>query len=155
MGWDISIISTFKEVFAEINSIKEPVGIIIFGADSDFKDQVCAKFEAHVRGLRINYSDSDSIQSAICQAPTGEYNLTVELSGEDSANHWKRHEVVKMLKSAGFKVVIGLYVKQEQIQPWSAALPEEIKKFNRQAAKLLGKPPTIYGLTNLIVVSES
>ena len=51
MAWDVSIISTFKEVIAGINWLDAPAGILLFGADSDFKNQVHEKFLNNIIGI--------------------------------------------------------------------------------------------------------
>ena len=99
MCWDISIISTFKEIFAEINSIREPVGIILFGADSKFKQEVLKRFSENL------YSFAETASPELLN---GLYlimgkNILTTLSGDYSANHSKRHGAVEALKRIGAK----------------------------------------------------
>ena len=104
MAWDVSIISTFKEVIAGINWLDVPAGILLFGADSDFKDQVHEKFLNNIIGIvEIDVSDlpqADSIGTA--SAPNG-WNTLVVLTGDDSTDHAKRHHTVEALKRMGAK----------------------------------------------------
>lgn len=156
MCWDISIVSTFKEIIAEINSIKEPVGIILFGADSEFKRQVLKKFADNLsKFTEIGYAGPDSIK-----LENGLYcvigkNVLTSLSGDYSANHAERHKAVETIKRIGTKKVIGVYVKQKLIELNLQPMPDYVKRFNWQVDALAKNPPTIDGLNNLIIVSES
>lgn len=148
MCWDISIISTFKEVFAEINKIAEPVGIILFGADSEFKKQVCSKFSSNIKGIaEIEYTEPGLVASANHLIPLEGWNILVNLSGDQSIDHAKRHEAVTELKKVGVKILIGVYVKQR-------LAPPQTRRFNQQVANLLERPPTADGLNHLIIISE-
>ena len=151
MGWDISIISTFKEIFAEINSIKEPVGIILFGADSEFKRGVLKKFSKNLSGFA---------EVALPELWNGLYlvsdkGVLATLSGDRSANHCDRHRTVEALKKIGAKKIIGIYVKQKPIKLNLQPTPDHVARFNWQVDMLLKDPPTAKGLNTLITVSEN
>ena len=157
MAWDVSIISTFKEVIAGINWLDAPAGILLFGADSDFKDQVHEKFLNNIIGIvEIDVSDlpqADSIGTA--SAPNG-WNTLVVLTGDDSTDHAKRHHTVEALKRMGAKALIGVYVKQKPIYRESVIRPSgKCRKFNNQVVALLRTPPTLDGLNQLITISEN
>ena len=159
MSWDISIISTFKEIFAEINWLRAPVGIILFGADSEFKEQVRKKFSGNVVGLtEIGYTAVSASEGDSANTPyiLRAWNNLITLSGDYSADHTRRHEAVEYLRTAGAKVLIGVYVKHKPICEDTTTHPvEAISKFNKQVNALLKNPPTVDGLNHLIVISES
>ena len=150
MGWDISIISTFKEIFAEINSIKEPVGIILFGADSEFKREVLKKFSKNLS----SFAETTSPELLNGLYLVAGKSVLTTLSGDCSANHCDRHRTVEALKKIGAKKIIGIYVKQKPIKLNLQPMPEHVAKFNRQVKMLLKNPPTAKGLNALIIVSE-
>lgn len=157
MAWDVSIISTFKEVIAGINWLDAPAGILLFGADSDFKDQVHEKFLNNIIGIvEIDVSDlpqADSIGTA--SAPNG-WNTLVVLAGNDSINHAIRHNTVEALRRMGAKVLIGVYVKQKPIYRESVIRPSgKSREYNSQVVALLRNPPTLDGFNQLITVSEN
>ncbi len=150
MCWDISIISTFKEIFAEINSIREPVGIILFGADSKFKQEVLKRFSENL------YSFAETASPELLN---GLYlimgkNILTTLSGDYSANHDKRHGAVEALKRIGAKKIIGIYVKQKPINLSLQPMPDYVARFNWQVDMLTKNPPTVDGLNSLVIVSE-
>ena len=159
MSWDISIISTFKEIFAEINWLRAPVGIILFGADSEFKEQVRKKFSSNVVGLtEIGYATVSASEGDSTNAPyiLRAWNNLITLPGDYSADHTRRHEAVEYLSKAGAKVLIGVYVKHKPICEDTTTHPvKAISKFNKQVNALLKNPPTVDGLNHLIVISES
>lgn len=150
MGWDISIISTFKEIFAEINSIKEPVGIILFGADSEFKREVLKKFSKNLS----SFAEATSPELLNGLYLVAGKSVLTTLSGDCSANHCDRHRAVETLKKIGAKKIIGIYVKQKLIKLNPQPMPEHVARFNWQVEMLLKNPPTAKGLNALIIVSE-
>lgn len=148
--WDISIISTFKEIFAEINSIREPVGIILFGADSKFKQEVLKKFSENLYSFAEDASPEflNGLYLVIGR------NILTTLSGDYSADHDKRHRTVEALKRIGAKKIIGIYVKQKPIKLNLQPIPDYVARFNWQVDMLTKNPPTVDGLNSLVIVSE-
>ena len=74
----------------------------------------------------------------------------VIMSGEDSIDHKKRHDVVKIMREiVGLKTIIGVYVKEVCYTNYDV---ETALKNTMQLAELAENPPTPDGLDWLIIV---
>lgn len=150
MSWEIRKASTPENVYTKIEKEGSlPVGIVLFGADCGRKKDIVRDFSARIKNLPC------------CRSANGSemlfrngFNCLVEMSGNDSGDHNRRHWEVTTLRNAGAKTVIGIYVKMRPIVRYAESANRMLPKLNEQIARLSKEPPTAEGLDYLIVIDE-
>lgn len=144
--WEIDRVSTPDRIFQKINAeMVHPIGILIFGADCDFKNQVTDEFTANIDHNVFGFSYETSILKCKFLLKS-EMNLIIVLNSDDSCCHLVRHSLVKSLQNFGAKTVVGVFVDP------CGPLHESKAEAARQT--LNETPPTADGLDYLIVVKE-
>lgn len=144
--WEIDRVSTPDRIFQKINAeMVHPIGILIFGADCDFKNQVTDEFTANIDHNVLGFSYGTSILKCKFLLKS-EMNLIIVLDSDDSCCHLVRHSLVKTLKDLGAKTMVGVFVDP------CGSLHEPKAEAARQT--LNETPPTADGLDYLIVVKE-
>lgn len=144
--WEIDRVSTPDRIFQKINAeMVHPIGILIFGADCDFKNQVTDEFTANIDHNVLGFSYETSVSK--CEfLLKSEMNLIMVLDSDDSCCHLVRHSLAKSLQDRGAKAVIGVFADP------CGSLHEPRAEAARQT--LTETPPTADGLNYLIVVKE-
>jgi len=147
-NWVIQKVSDPERIFKEINDeMEHPVGVLVFGANSDKKMQVVSNLSHCLKkSFKINNASEEDLKKAgdmFDFTPNG--TLIAVLSGVSSTRHEKRHKMVQIMKEIGMKTVVGVYV---EIDP-DIEYPIEVNT----VAELLNKnPPTADGLKCLISI---
>lgn len=159
-SWEISTESTFEQIVKRIMELPQPVAIILFGADGDFKTEIFAKFVKAIPRLDYGYeirSSDPTINDTLVKTKTtfdNDRNVIVLIDGESSCNHRERHQAITTLRKYRAKSVVGIYVrtKPKPIRPLLSSI--ETLHSNNHSNLLRQKPPTAEGLDFLITVSE-
>lgn len=166
--WEINRVSTSGRIFDKIKTeMVQPVGIVLFGADCDFKNEVVKEL-TEALGLQTSSDSWESdYEHGQCYQKTeahlkyrfgeGQKYAMVILNSDNSAEHEVRHGFVCAIKNAGAASVVGIYVKATEV-----SLPEGKKdismipkvQLNQHIAAIEQSNPTADGLDYLIVVSE-
>ncbi len=152
--WEIRRVSTPERIFNKIKEeMAQPVGIILFGADCDFKNEVIEEMIKSLPGLAFIPAPTSmkAMQNYNCNV------VTVMLSSKESADHGIRHELVKTMRNAGAKTVVGIYAKAKKKPiPFGKAMISVArdKQLNQQIAAIEQSHPTADGLDYFIVVEE-
>lgn len=141
--WEEKRVSTTEEVFAKINSLPQPVGIVVFGADCELKDDVLMECQRRVSNLASGYRDVISA-SIICGFNAGQ-SIMVAMDSDMSGDRKQRHRIVTTLRDFGAKSVVGIYVKYSPIWLGDKKVTEN-NIANEQAWALINRPPTADGL---------
>lgn len=150
--WEINRVSTPERIFDKINNeMAQPVGIILFGADCELKDDVLMECQRRVLNLAPGYGDVVSA-SIFCQLDAGR-NIMIVMDGNMSGDHKQRHRIVTALRDHGAKTIVGIFAKYQPIWLGDKRTAEE-DSTNEQAWALINRPPTADGLDYLLVVSE-
>lgn len=151
--WQIYRVSTPERIFDKIqNEMAQPVGVFVFGADCDFKNEIAneltAKLEATVGGVPTTRQIVDSVYSQKSVA-------VAVFDAEASAFCELRHDCVSAMRRAGFKTIVGVYVKCAKLKPLPARgfMKKSCRaEINRQIDALERTPPTSDEVDYLIVV---
>ena len=153
--WEIRRVSTPERIFNKIKEeMAQPVGIVLFGADCEFKNEVIEAFLARFgRGLVWDYYRSTTTARIEAVFRIGE-SFIIMLDSNESADHNVRHRLVQNLRNLGAKTAVGIYVKatKEPIRPLMSSL--EKVEFNKQITAIEQSNPTADGLDYFIVVEE-
>lgn len=155
--WEINRVSTPERIFQKINEeMVQPVGIVLFGADCELKDEVCRKCTKRIPNLATVHDGKDDMSLlAVEQLLSEGRSVLVVMCGNSSGNHSERHRTVMALRGLGAKSVVGFYAKHDPIKPSPYVTPTVIDSpFKRQVEALTADPPTADGLDYLIVVEE-
>lgn len=154
--WEIRKVSTPEHIFDKIKEeVARPVGIIVFGVDCDFKNEVVDAMVEELRGFAHYHSKYPGIDTLIW-----EFNdraaVVVVLNSESSMTHRLRHELVQTMRNAGAKTIIGIYAKATAPQPLPSRgyLKSQLARRKNTAEVLAKDPPTADGLDYFIVVEE-
>lgn len=154
--WEIRRVSTPERIFNKIREkMAQPVGIVLFGADCDLKDEVYMECVEQIPNLTTDYGGKTiSIALRGLKQPLAEgRNVLLVLDGDSSGQHEARHQTVAVLQNLGAKTIVGIYVKFYPIWLGDRKISDE-EPTNEQAWRLLNHPPTADGLDYFIVVEE-
>ncbi len=153
--WEINRVSTPERILDKIKTeMAQPVGIVIIGADSDFKNEIVEQMMSKLQGFTCCFTktpDTVAIIKALRHRA-----MAVVLDSVESGMHDLRHELVKVMRNAGAKTVVGFYVKAQMPQP----LPgrgfmsrPDLKLLRKTIQQLEANPPTADGLDYFITIS--
>lgn len=147
MSWEIRKVSTPEDIYARIEKEDpHPVGVVLFGADWRNKKDIVQDFSTRMPCCHSAIGSEMLFRNGL--------NCLVEMSGDDSGDHNRRHWEVTTLRNAGAKTVIGVYVKDRPIVRHADSFLPPVTRFNEQVARLLKEPPTAEGLDYLIVIDK-
>ncbi len=147
MKWEISRVSTIEQIIDMINDeLDQPVGILVFGADSQLKDSVYATLKGRVKDLA---TVAPYIPMPVCY---GKNTLTM-FDGKTSVGEQNRSNLIKSMHNAGTKIIIGIFVRVEPKSRMMALRPEDFVRA-MQAEKLLLHPPKTELFDYFITVGE-
>ncbi len=152
--WEIRKVSTPERIFDKIRTeMTQPVGIMLFGADCEFKNRIVDMLTGEMQNLDCCFNarpDMTTLKKTFSAFGV----VTVVLDAERSASHLSRHELVKAMQEAGASTVVGIYVKARKapIRPLMSSL--EKVELNKQITAIEQSNPTADGLDYLIVVEE-
>ncbi len=154
--WEINRVSTPDRIFGKINDeMPQPVGIVLFGADCDLKDDVYMQCVEQIPNLATGYGGKTgniALRGAKRPFSEGRSVLTV-MGGESSGNREARHQTVIALRDLGAKSVVGIYAKYNPAWLGDRKVSDD-DPANQQAWALLNHPPTSDGLDYLITIEE-
>lgn len=165
--WEIRRVSTSERIFDKIKTeVSLPVGIMLFGADCEFKNKIIneliCKFDLVDQGCidpwDLDYEHSDCFLKTrdhlLYRFEAGKLFNLVILDSDSSADHEIRHGFVKAMQDAGAKTLVGIYTKvnKEPIRPLMSSL--EKVELNKQITAIEQSNPSADGLDYLIVVEE-
>lgn len=154
--WEIRRVSTSGRIFDKIKEeMAQPVGIVLFGADCDLKDEVYMECVEQIQDLATGYGGKTgniALRGAKRPFIEGRSVLTV-LDGNSSGQHETRHQTVTALRDLGAKTVVGIYAKFHPIWLGDRKISDE-EPTNEQAWRLLNHPPTADGLDYFIIVEK-
>lgn len=158
--WEIRQVSTSERIFDKIKEeMARPVGIVLFGADCEFKNEVREAFLARFgRGLVWDYYRSTTTARIETVFRIGD-SFIIMLDSNESADHNVRHRLVQNLRNLGAKTVIGVYAKVKYPRKIpTSGLSLEARQRRLAQAKCINtlkhNPPTADGLDYFIVVEE-
>lgn len=152
--WEIRKVSTPEQIFDKIKEeMTQPVGIILFGADCDFKNEVLDTIVDGLRGFARYYTktpDAATLARNIKNHPA----VVVMLNANESSTHGLRHELVKAMRNAGAEAVVGIYAKvgKVPIRPLMSN-PEKVE-YNKQITAIEQSNPNADGLDYFITIEE-
>ena len=157
MEWEIRRVSTPERILRKIKEeMARPVGIVIFGADCEFKNEVLDVMVEELRGLERYYTKAPDT-ATLARAIKDHSVVVVMLDSSESGMHSLRHELVGVMRNAGAKTVVGVYVKAKKkpIPFGKAMVPAaKDKQVNHQIDTIEQSNPTADGLDYFIVVEE-
>lgn len=129
-----------------------PVGIVIFGADCDLKDEVLDVIMRELQGLARYYTsvpDTATLVGAVRRHSV----VVVAMNAEESAMHGLRHELVKVMRNAGAVSVVGIYARASRVPVRPLMSELDKMKLNAQIVAIERSNPTADGLDRMIVVT--
>lgn len=156
MTWEIGKISTSEQIFDLINyEATHPVGIVLFGADSDFKDNVV---NCCLDSIKHNYPlfNCNYIPLVLSPDPLLEdaSAIVLVLPG-DRSDYSERRRAISALKKFGLKTIIGIYAEMARKPP--RLFSGSIKDIwtNKQIDEITYTPPSMDGFDYLVSVNEN
>lgn len=167
--WEVRKVSTSECIFDKINNeMAQPVGIVLFGADCDLKDDV-KKEVIEALGLQggaggCGLDGEADYEYGQCYLKTehhlryrfsvGQKFAMVILDSHSSSEHDFRHGFVDAIRNAGAKTVVGIYAKADKkpIRPLMSNV--EDVEFNKRITAIEQSNPTADGLDYLLITSE-
>lgn len=158
MRWKVNgKVSTPENIFSQINTeIPQPVGIILSGADCDFKNEVSDTLTQGLRRFIVISDDVPSYRDAIAEK-FQEYSIVaITIEGDDSHKHALRRAFVTEMQKAGTKTVIGIYAKCNKPAPLPGRgfLKSKTARLAKQITAIEQSNPTADDLDYFIVVEE-
>ncbi len=115
-------VSRTEEAFAYITKqLPQPVGIILFGADGDLKDDIYQKCVEKIPQLATGYGGKRGSAIRDARKPLGEgRSVLVFLDENSSSSRCQRSHAVMSLRDSGAQTVLGIYVSSmsTQVQPY-------------------------------------
>lgn len=163
--WVISRVSTPEYIIEKIKTkMAQPVGIVLFGADCDFKNEVV---EELIKAFDLR-TGSDSwgfdYEYGQCYPKTedhlkyrfgeGRKVAMVILNSDNSADREVRHGFIRTINNAGGQSVVGIYVEARKASIRPLISNFEYVEFNKQIAAIERSNPTADDLDYLITVNE-
>lgn len=135
-------ISTVGEEIAEIlQNFPAPIGIIIFGADGEFNNEVIKAVSKSLGHINFClFSGGVPCVFYLQRDFKNAYVVVVAMTPEESVLHTMRHNLVNTMREAGAESVIGIYAQTKKSRPLV-----ELMEAN---------PPTADGLERLIAIPE-
>ena len=152
--WEIQRVSTSERIFDKIKEeMAQPVGIVLFGADCDFKNEVLDAIVDGLRGFARYYTKAPDTATLVRNIKNHSA-VVVTLDSAESSTHGLRHELVKVMRNAGAGSVVGIYAKVDKVpvRPLMSSL--EKVEFNKQITAIEQSNPNADGLDYFIVVEE-
>lgn len=152
--WEIRKISTPERIFNKIKEeMAQPVGIVIFGADCDLKNEVLDTTMKEFQGFARYYTkapDAANLARSIKKYPA----IVVTLTSDESGIHSLRHELVKVMRNVGAETVVGIYAKCKKPAPLPGRgfLKSKTADLARQIVAIEQSNPTADGLDYFIVI---
>ena len=154
--WEIHRVSTSERIFDKINNeMAQPVGVVLFGADCEFKNEVQEDMMNALGGFAYHYTGIPNTATIV--RALDERALTVTLNSYESAMHNLRHELVEVMRNAGAKTIVGIYAKAEKISiPMGKAMVFVCrdKQINEQIDAIEQSNPTTDEFDYFIVAEE-
>lgn len=146
--WEINRVSTPERIFQKIlTEVKQPLGVLIFGSGSGFKDGIIQQVINETKALHLGVERLGTYYNNVYRRTFAEQrNVLVVFNERTSVNHDERHQHVQALREAGAGSVIGFYVESEYIY----STPDSYKNY----CDLKANPPTADGLDYLIHIRE-
>ena len=156
MTWEIGKISTSEQIFDLINyEATHPVGIVLFGADSDFKDNVvCLCLDS----IKHNYPlfNCNYIPLVLSPDPLleGASAIVLVLPG-DQSDYSERRRAISVLRKFGLKTIIGIYAEMARKPPRLFSGSIKDIWINKQIDEITYTPPSMDGFDYLVSVNEN
>ncbi len=156
--WLETKVSMSEAVLAKITELPQPVGIVLFGADCELKEEVYQKCTQCIPKLATGYGGKGNLPTRAAKRPLseGQSVLTV-MFGESASDHLLRLSAIQALKDLGAKTVVGIYAKSEipATSPNGGYYPKrEVVKIARQVRALLENPPLAGEFDHSIIVEK-
>ena len=149
MTWEIRRLDQDENILKEINIIARPVGILLFGADGELKNEVRDKILDKISHIGEVYEFGESKDlSQLQKSLKARDNVLVIMDNHTSRRHMHREAAAKELRIFGARIVVGVCVRYT-----SGSLRDGDRI--ETDIQLQFHPSTIYdGLDYLIVVGE-
>lgn len=153
--WEINRVSTPERIFEKIKEeMARPVGIILFGADCNFKNEAVKDLQIGLSDAAKTFYGAPSTHEMVELVHSSAVSLFV-LNSMESTDRELRHECIKVMRRTGVKTVVGVYVKVKK--PWPLLGRNFIGRPDLQllkttVRKLLQNPPTADEVDYLIIV---
>lgn len=154
--WEIREVCTPEQTFEKINTkMAQPVGIVLFGADCDFKNEVVDELLDNFTSVNCWFNQPPDT-STLAKAFSDFKTVMVIMEAERSAMHPFRHELVKLMRNLGAKTVVGIYAKCKMQLPLflQGCFNRETVSLATQIKAIEQSNPTADGLDYFIVVEE-
>lgn len=155
LKWEIRRVSTLERIFNKIKEeMAQPVGIVLFGADGELKNKTLDAMTERLRGFADYHIDKTPSMDNLIWTLDRYSAVVVVLRSDESSTHGLRHKLVKMMRSAGAKTVVGIYAKASitPIKPTISSLKSV--EHNKQIAAIEQSNPTANELDYFVVVDE-
>ncbi len=171
---EIREVSTLSTSSKRIKEMAQPVGIVLFGADCGFKNEVVNELIDGLPGLsyhftqppypyprlqplarcRSSYFDQPPDASQLSKAFGRLEFVMVVIDGVRSDLHLFRHKLVKLMQNAGARTVVGVYAKARKMPDDWSSCPVGAIGHNARVHKIERSNPSADGLDYFIVVEE-
>lgn len=157
--WEIRQVSTSERIFDKIKEeMARPVGIVLFGADCDFKNEILDMIAGTLQRFACYYTKAPDTATLV-KAVKDHLAVVIVLNSDESSTHGLRHELVKVMRNAGAETVVGIYTKVKyphKIPTSGLSLEARQRRLAQEKCinTLEHNPPTADGLDYFIVVEE-
>lgn len=153
--WEIRRVSTSERIFNKIKEgVAQPVGIVLFGVDSVFKNEVLDAMVESCEGLQTTILSKVPSTDTLVWAFSSHSAVVVMLNSDESSTYDLRHELVKVMRNTGAETVVGIYAKVKPYSPKALIRLSHANAVNKQIAMIERSNPTADGLDYFIVVEE-
>lgn len=146
-------VSTIGDFIKEINEMPQPVGIILFGADSEFKKDVYRRCTEQLQNVALGRSVKGKMPSETTErALSDKKDILIVMDGDPSGHQTCRVAMATKLKDSGAKSVVGIYAKIHKT-PYCKHITDWTN-LHWQVENFLQHPPTGDEFDRLLVMSE-
>ncbi len=157
--WEINRISTPERIIRKIKEgMAQPVGIVLFGVDCDFKNEV---LEMLFEGLSCFYYHRIPRATVLTSSFKGCSNeILVVLNTDESVAKGLRQGLTEAMSDVGAKTVVGIYARARRRSWWRFLLRlnfgevRKRRKFNEMLGLLEKNPPKVGEFDYLVFVDE-
>lgn len=152
--WEMKEVSTPEQIFDKVKTeMERPVGIVIFGADDSFSNEVLSDVMGILQGNARYYAKKVDA-SALTQAFKIHSTVVALLDPKISSNKSKRREFVQLMQTSGARTLIGIHAKVRKMPMMHLEYGAEAAEMNHRISTIKRSDPASDGYDYFIRVSS-
>lgn len=149
--WELHRISTPERIVSKIrNELPQPAGVIVYGVDCDFKRNTVQKFILGLDHPIALYGMPGAAELA--ELTRQQHSIIMVPNSETAAQASWRHMLISLIRSLGFKTIVGVYAQPGKQRLWQPLPTMKRIRFNQQLAAIERSKPAMDDLDYFVTV---